>query len=324
MNSGFYTAFNLVRAAFVFFLASLGQVQASENVTIGSGSVAGIYYDAAEGICDLLESNYPERRYNCVVRNTSGSVFNVNALDARLLSFGIVQADRNWQAWNGEGDWNASPLTKIRSVVSLHLEAVHLFARADAGIKSVTGLSGKRVNLGNIMSGQRGNAADLFKLHGLHVRKDVEGTSFQQGNALSAYLNGQLDAFFYTVGFPSSALTKVAQTVPSVLVPLDNADITAYVAGKPYYQMVDVPGGTYPGIDWDIRTFGTRATLMASAETPAHIVYDLVRVLFDNLDLLRRRQAAFQFLGPENMLDGLSAPLHPGAEKYYREQGWIN
>lgn len=289
---------------------------------VGGGDVTGIYYHAALQIC-VVVNRHAGDRYHCVARPALGSVFNIDAVERGLLDFGVAQSDRQWQATHGEGEWRSDgTVDKLRSVLSLHEETVLLVARRDKGIETVRDLEGRSVNLGNEGSGHRGNAEDVLRLYGLDPVRDLLAFAMPPMDASSALIDGQIDAFFYTVGNPSTAVEDPAESADVHLVPLDAEPVRRFVAERPWYVMTRVPTGTYRGVDAPVATYATLATLVTSAELDAEVVYDVVRTVFEHLDEVRAGHPALRSLDAKAMLRGLSAPLHPGAERYYRERGW--
>lgn len=299
------------------------KVLAQENVTIAGGSVAGVYTHAADTLCAVLNTAHPQK-YACRGRSGLGSVFNVNAVKRDLVEFGLVQSDRNWQAWHGKGDWLDRPATSVRSVFALHDELVHIVAREDSDIKTVTQLKDKRVNIGNLSSGQRGNAITILQRYGIDAVRDLDSFSYQQGNAYHAYGDKTIDAFFYTVGVPSPSVTQVTKEVPSRFLPLDRARIEPLLKASPFYVFTEIPQGVYRGVTEPVPTLGVKATLMTSEKVPHDLVYDLTKSFFENLDTIKSSHPALAQLTVERAREGLSAPLHEGALKYYREQGWVD
>ncbi len=273
-------------------------------------------------VCNLV-NKYDRDKYNCVGRPALGSVFNINAVNRGLLDFGVAQSDRNWQATNGAADWDGKPVGKLRSVFSMHPEAVLLMTRADSGISSVSDLKGKRVNIGNPGSGQRGNAEDVLRIYGIDKNSDIDAEGLQQHDASRALIDKKIDAFFYTVGNPAAAITEPANSTKTDLIAINSQGIRDFISDKPFYVMTKIPAGTYKGIDHDTETYAVKATVVASADASEQMVYDVVKTVFERLDELKQSHAAFRILNPKDMLQGLSAPLHPGAERYYKERGWL-
>jgi hypothetical protein len=294
---------------------------AKQDVLFGGASITGVYYQVALQISNIMNKHMADK-YNYIGRPTGGSVFNINAIDRGAFDFAVAQSDRNFQGFNGAADWEGKPVKGLRSVFSMHPETVLLVTRQDAGVKSVTDLKGKRVNIGNPGSGQRGNAEDVLRLYGIDYNKDFSPEALQQAEASRALVDQKIDAFFFTVGNPSAAIEEPAQSVDLDIVPINSDAIKKFVAEHPYYIMTKIPAGTYKGVDKDVETYAVTATVVTNESVPEELVYDMVKTVFDNLDELKASHAAFRNLNPEEMLGGLSAPLHPGALKYYKEKGW--
>jgi len=295
--------------------------KAGQDILIGGGSVTGVYYQVALNVCNLL-NKYSGDKYNCVGRPALGSVFNIRAVKRTLLDFGVAQSDRNFQAFRGQGDWQGAPMEDLRSVFSMHPETVLLVTRADSGINSVPDLKGNTVNIGNPGSGQRGNAEDVLRLYGIDKDNDIDSQGLQQQEASRALVDKKIDAFFYTVGNPSAAIEEPANSTDIKIIPINDAGIYGFVDERPYYVMTEIPAGTYKGVDENVETYAVTATVVTSASASEEMVYDLVKTVFENLDELKTTHAAFRVLEPKAMLKGLTAPFHPGAEKYYKERGW--
>ncbi len=294
---------------------------AQQDILIGGGSVTGVYYQVALQTCALI-NKHAKDKYNCVGRPALGSVFNVNAVNRGLLDFGVAQSDRNFQATNGEADWDGKAVKGLRSVFSMHPEAVLLVTRADTGINGIMDLKGKRVNIGNPGSGQRGNAEDVLRLHGISKDNDIDAEGLQQGEASRALIDKKVDAFFYTVGSPSAAIEEPANSAKIKIVDINTPEIKKFIADKPYYVMAKYPAGVYKDVG-AFETYAVKATVVTSEAASEQMVYDFVKTVFENLEELKGSHAAFRILEPAEMLKGLTAPLHPGAAKYYKERGWM-
>ncbi|MDH3465254.1 MAG: TAXI family TRAP transporter solute-binding subunit [Gammaproteobacteria bacterium] len=298
-------------------------VAAEEAVIIGGGSVTGVYYQAAVNICALV-NKYAADRYNCLGRPSLGSVFNINAVERGLLDFGIAQSDRNWQATHGLDDWKSKgPVDKLRSVFSIHSETVLLVARKDVAIRNVSDLAGKRVNIGNPGSGQRGNALDVLKIYGLDIDQDLHTENLQQDAASRAIVDGKIDAFFFTAGNPNRAISEPAEAAGIRIIPIDSDGIKIFVDQNSHYVVTSVPAGVYRGVDDAVATFGVKATVVTSADVSEVLVYNLVKSVFENLDEFRASHEAFMHLQAPDLLQGLAAPLHPGAVRYFTESGLL-
>ena len=306
-------------AAIGLSAGATGTGHAADPIVIGGGSTTGVYYQVALHVCNLV-NKHMGKKYNCVGRPALGSVFNINAVNRGLLDFGVAQSDRNSQAWNGQANWKKGKVANLRSVFSAHPETVLLVARADSGIKSVADLKGKRVNIGNPGSGQRGNAKDVIRIYKL---KGLRAQGLQQGQASRALIDKKIQAFFYTVGNPSAAIEEPANSTAIRIVPINSAAIKKFVGARPYYVMTTIPANTYKGVSYPVETYAVKATVVTSAKVPAQKVYDVVKTVFENLDELKKAHKAFRILEPKAMMQGLTAPLHEGAAKYYKERGWM-
>ncbi|MDY0225706.1 MAG: TAXI family TRAP transporter solute-binding subunit [Desulfomicrobium apsheronum] len=295
---------------------------AKQDILFGGASITGVYYQVALQLSNMMNKHAADK-YNYIGRPTGGSVFNINAIDRGAFDFAVAQSDRNWQGFNGAADWEGKPVKGLRSVFSMHPETVLLVTRKDTGIKTVMDMKGKRINIGNPGSGQRGNAEDVLRIYGLDFNKDFSAEALQQAEASRALVDQKVDAFFFTVGNPSAAVEEPAQSVELDIVPINSDGIKDFVAKHPYYIMTKIPAGTYKGVDKDVETYAVTATVISNDSVSEEVVYDMVKTVFENLDELKASHAAFRNLNPKEMLQGLSAPLHPGAIKYYKEKGWM-
>ncbi|MFO8032673.1 MAG: TAXI family TRAP transporter solute-binding subunit [Desulfohalobiaceae bacterium] len=303
-------------------LCTAPAAQAAKDILFGGASTTGVYYQVALQISNLM-NKYEDDKYNYVGRPTGGSVFNINAIKRGAFDFGVAQSDRNWQAYHGKAEWEGEPIEDLRSVFSMHPETVMLVTREDTGIEEVEDIKGKKINIGNPGSGQRGNAEDVLEIYGIDQDEDIDSEGLQQHEASRALVDRKIDAFFYTVGNPSAAIEEPANSTDIRMVPINHDKIKEMVDDNPYYIMTKIPAGTYKGVDYDVETYAVTATVISSADVEEETVYDMVKTTFEHLDELKGSHSAFEHLNPEEMLQGLSAPFHPGAKKYYEEQGWM-
>jgi TRAP transporter TAXI family solute receptor len=294
-------------------------------VAIGTGGITGVYYPTGGAIARTINKKRKQYGIRCTFESTSGSVFNVNAVMSGDLEFGIVQSDRQYQAWHGLAEWkDKGPQKDLRAIFSIHPESVTLVAAEDAGIKTIQDLNGRRVNIGNPGSGQRQNAIDALEAAGIDYRKDLMAESVKASEAPGLLQDGRIDAFFYTVGHPSGAIKEAtAGTRKVYIVPITGTD--KLIARFPYYAASSIPVAFYPNATnrANIDTFGVKATFVTSAKVPDKIVYITTKEVFDNLEEFKKLHPAYQVLTRANMLQGLSAPIHPGALKYYKEVGLL-
>lgn len=304
---------------------SAAPAMAEEFISIGTGGVTGVYYPTGGAICRMMSKTRKEHGIRCAVESTGGSVYNVNAVRSGELEFGVAQSDVQYKAVHGEGSLaDAGPNPDLRSVFSIHPEPFTVVARADSGITKFEDLAGKRVNVGNPGSGQRDTMEVVMKALGWDMSTFSLASELQAAEQSQALCDNNIDAMVYTVGHPSGSIQEATTACDATLVSVTGEAIDKLVADNPYYRTATIPGGMYRGNDSDVATFGVGATLVTSASVSDETVYQLVKAVFEDMDGFRGLHPAFANLDPKEMAnDGLSAPLHPGAEKYYREVGLI-
>jgi TRAP transporter TAXI family solute receptor len=299
--------------------------QKTTFITIGTGGITGVYYPTGGAIARIVNKKKDLYNIRCTVESTGGSVFNVNAVMAGDLQFGVVQSDRQYQAVNGMAEWkDKGAQADLRAVFSIHPESVTLVASVDSGIQSIQDLKGKRVNIGNPGSGQRQNAIDALEAVGLNYDTDLNAESVKAAEAPGLLQDGRLDAFFYTVGHPSGAIKEATAGATKVrFAPITGID--SLLAKFPYYAKSFIPVKLYPGAQntGDVETFGVKATFVTSAKVPDNVVYAITKEVFENFESFKKLHPAYQVLTKKGMLEGLSAPIHPGAMKYYKEAGLL-
>ncbi|MEL6915491.1 MAG: TAXI family TRAP transporter solute-binding subunit [Pseudomonadota bacterium] len=317
-----------ITGAFLAAATFLGAGAASAQetfITIGTGGVTGVYYPTGGAICRMLRPGRAEHGIRCGAESTGGSVFNINAIRGGELEFGVAQSDWQFHAFNGTSRFEEQgPFEELRAVFSVHPEPFTVVARADAGISTFEDLKGKRVNVGNPGSGQRGTMEVLMEAMGWTMDDFAVASELQAAEQSQALCDNNIDAMIYTVGHPSGSIQEATTACDSVLVTVDNDAVAQLVADNSFYRTATIPGGMYRGSDSDVQTFGVGATFVSSTDVSEDVVYEVVKAVFENIDQFKGLHPAFTNLDPAQMAtDSLSAPLHPGAERYYREAGLI-
>lgn len=311
------------------FAASLAMTafsaQAAEKfITIGTGGQTGVYYVVGQSICQLVNRDTAKTQVKCNAPSTGGSVDNLNAIAAGERDLGISQSDWQFHAYNGSSSFENKKNDKLRAVFSIHPEPFTLMARDDSGIKHFDDLKGKRVNVGDPGSGTRATMNVILEAKGWTDKEFKVASELKAAEMASAMCDNNLDAITYNVGHPNGALKEAAASCAAHLVPVTGEAIDKLVADNPYYAKATIPGGLYKGTDDAVDTFGVYATLVSSADVDADKVYAVVKAVFDNFDRFKRLHPAFANLKEEEMIkNALSAPLHEGAARYYKERGWI-
>ncbi len=320
------TKFWMAAAATTALVAgSAAYAQDQTFISIGTGGVTGVYYPAGGAICRLVNRDRAEHGIRCGVESTGGSIFNLNALRDGELEFGIVQSDWQFHSFNGTSQFEEQgPHEELRAIFSLHPEPFTVVARADADITTFEDLEGKRVNIGNPGSGQRATMDVVMEAMGWTTDVFSQATELPPGEQALALCDNNVDAIVYTVGHPSGAIQEATTACDTVLVNVDNDAIRALVDDRDYYRMATIPGGMYRGTDADVTTFGVGATFVSSTDVSDDVAYAVTRGVMEDLDTFKGLHPALEILEAQTMVtDGNSAPLHPGAERYYREAGLL-
>jgi hypothetical protein len=315
--------FTVAGAALAALMAPAAQ--AEEFITIGTGGVTGVYYPTGGAICRLVNKGRKDHGIRCSVESTGGSIYNIKTIRAGELEFGVAQSDWQYHAYHGSSRFEEDGAFEgLRAVFSVHPEPFTVVARADSGITTFDDLKGKRVNIGNPGSGQRGTMEVLMNAKGWTTDDFALATELKAAEQSAALCDNQIDAMVYTVGHPSGSIQEATTACDSVLVEVSGDAVDGLVNDNPYYRTATIPGGMYRGNDADTQTFGVGATFVSSDAVSEDAVYTVVKSVFENFDDFRGLHPAFANLDPQEMATaGLSAPLHAGAAKYYKEQGWI-
>jgi TRAP transporter TAXI family solute receptor len=320
------------RTAILFIILLSGLFLASEAfsrtfVTIGTGGVTGVYYPTGGAISRMVNKKSKEYGIKATVESTAGSVYNINAVISGDLEFGVAQSDRQFQAYNGLAEWaEKGPQKNLRAVFSIHSESITLIAAAASNIKNVKDLVGKRVNIGNPGSGQLQNSKDVLTAFGV----SLDAINAEQVKAVEApglLQDEKIDAFFYTVGHPNGNIKEATSGRIKVnIVPISGLSIEPLLNKHSYYARATIPVEFYPNAEntADIQSIGVKATFVTSARVDENIVYAITKEVFENLEEFKKLHPAYGTLTKENMLQGLSAPIHKGAMKYYREAGLVD
>jgi len=306
---------------------SVGSIASAEQqfISIGTGGVTGVYYPTGGAICRLVNRDRKEHGIRCAVESTGGSVYNINTIKAGELEFGVAQSDWQHHAYNGTSKFADNPFPNIRAMFSVHPEPFTLLVRADSGITSFEGLKGNRVNVGNPGSGQRATMEVVMEAFGMGMDDFSLATEYKGSEMAKQICDNNIDAMIYTIGHPAAAIKEATTSCDVKLVSVTGAPIDKLVSDNPYYRVATVPGGMYTGNPDDTTTFGVGATFVTSTDISDDVAYIVAKSVMSNLDDFRKLHPAFANLDAAQMIsDGLSAPLHPGAAKAYKELGLMN
>lgn len=312
-------------AAFVDSRQKLFAADDSQLVTISAGQEGGVYYPAAGVICRLLHQERERHGIRCAVDLTQGSVENVENLTAGRSDMGIVQTDVQFAVVNRLGDYATEPdQTPLRSLFSLHAESVTIVSRLDAKVNEFRDLMGKRVNVGEVGSGSFATANALMQAFGMSTTDLRRQMNSAASEAATALCENQIDAMILVVGHPNRAVKRVSESCAVKLVPVNGPVVDELLALKPYFSNTTIPAGTYIGQDEDVQSLGVRASVLTTQDLPDNLAYEVTRAVVSNNELMRRLHPAFATLDLLQMVQGNTAPWHPGALKYFNERGLLS
>lgn len=296
---------------------------AAEFITIGTGGVTGTYYPTGGAVCRLVNKLKKETGIRCSVESTGGSVYNINTIKNGELDFGIAQSDVVFQAANGNKKFEGKQVKKLRSVMAIYPELFTLVTRRDAKINGIMDIKGKRINLGNPGSGNEATALALFKATGIKKSDLKFAGALKAAEMPDALRDNKIDGYFYMVGHPTANIKDASNSVDVKITPLTGAAVDKLVKANPYFAQADVPGGLYKGNPKGTPTFGVKAVLVTSTDVSDKAVYTVIKSILENFDAFKKLHPAYANITKESLLDGLSAPLHEGAKKYFKEAGLL-
>ena len=325
MRHAFKSATLAAAASLAAALAPLPAAAQQKFITVGTGGVTGVYYAAGGAICRLVNKDRAKHNIRCSVESTGGSVFNINTIKAGELDIGFAQSDVQFNAAKGMAQFkDGGAYGDLRAMFSVHPEPFTVVARKEANVKSFADFKGKRFNVGNPGSGTRASLEEMIAAMGWKLTDFSLASELKADEHGPALCDGKIDGFYYGVGHPSANIQDPTTSCGAKLVSITGPAIDKLVADNSYYAKATIPGGLYPNNPDATQTYGVLATVVTSSKAPAESVYQVVKAVFDNFDEFKKLHPALANLKPESMIaDGLSAPLHEGAVRYYKEKGWM-
>ena len=305
-------------AAAAIGLGLSGAAQAQQFVNVLTGGTSGIYYPLGVALSQIYGKEIPEAKSS--VQSTKASVENLNLLQAGRGEIGFTLGDALSDAWKGNEEVGfKAPLKKLRAIAGIYPNYVQIVASADSGIKTLDDLKGKRVSVGAPRSGTELNARAVFKAAGMTYKDFAKVEYLPFGESVELIKNRQLDATLQSAGLGVASIRDLATSVKIVVVPVP-ADVIAKI-GDPAYQSAVIPSGTYDGQSGDVPTAAINNFLVTHEGVSDTVAYKMTKALFENLEQMVSAHAAAKRISLEGAVKGLPLPLHPGAEKFYREKG---
>ena len=295
----------------------------TEFFTVGTGGVTGTYYPTGGAICGLVNKYTNQTQLRCSVESTNGSVYNVKAINNDELDFGLVQSDVVYQAANGIGTFEKNRISKLRSVIAIYPELLTLVTRRDANINSLADLKGKRINIGNAGSGQEASTNLLFRESHIDKSKLKFVSALKASEMPDALRDNKIDGYFYMVGHPTTNIHDAANSVDIKLVPITGSNIYKLLQKYPYYSKANIPAGMYKGNPSATKTYGAKAILVTNKDVSDKKVYAVVKAIVDNFETFKQLHPSYKHITKGSLLEGLSAPQHEGAKKYFKKIGLL-
>ena len=309
----------LALAGVAMLAASPAQAQ-QQFINVLTGGTSGVYYPMGVALSQIYVKAMPDVKTS--VQATKASAENLNLLQAGRGELGFTLGDSLSDAWKGDAEAGfKTPLKKLRGVAGIYPNYIQIVASAESGIKTLADLKGKRIAVGAPKSGTELNARAIFKAAGLTYKDFAKVEYLPFGESVELMKNRQLDATLQSAGLGVSSLRDLAASVKIVVVPIP-ADVVSKV-GDTAYQSGVVPANTYEGQTGNVPTAYVQNFLVTHEGVPTDTVYKMTKSMFENLDHLAAAHAAAKSIRKETALVGMPLPLHPGAEKYYREIGLI-
>jgi hypothetical protein len=313
--------------ALAVLLAGLEPARSQDEnvVTIATAGHGGVYLPAGSAICQFVNAERERHHIRCLARASAGSVENIEALRRGARAYAIVQSDMQDAALRGSRQFEkAGPLPELRAMFSLHAEPFTVVVRADSPIRSFADVTGRRINLGVEGSGMRATTEDVLAAFGFGDPDAAHAADLPPGDEIQALCDGQIEVATFVVGHPSGYVQDAMRACAGRLVPVEGPAVQRLLADAPYYAPATIQSELYSGQAQDVPTLGVRATVVTLASRPEEEVYELVKAVFSNFELFRRLHPALADLDRVEMVGfGNTAPLHAGAERYFREAGLL-
>lgn len=321
MKKGFFKALIFMSVA----VSATDSIASTKYVSVGTGAITGVYYPAGGAICRLLNRGRKEHGIRCSVESTGGSVSNLNAIRNGAIDFGVVQSDWQYHAYNGTGFFaDQKPFKELRSVFSLYTETFTMAVVDKSDIKKLDDIVGKKVNFGPQGSGMYATMEVLMAVKGWTKSSFSSTTYLQPSEQPKALCDGKIDVMIYASGNPNGVLQEATQTCKTRIISIDKETIDKLVKSNSFYVKATIPGGMYAGNPSSVDTFGVKAGVVTSEKIGSDVVYNMTKAVFENFDNFKTLHPVFSSLKKEEMVkDGTSAPLHPGAARYFKEAGLL-
>ena len=304
----------------VMSVALTGCAPQKTNLILATGGTSGTYYPFGGSMAQIFNSKI--QNMNVTAQATGASVENLKLIGQKEAELAIVQNDMTDYAYNGTESFKDSKVENVRVIANLYPEVIQIVSSADSGIKTITDIKGKKFSVGAPGSGVEANARQLLDVMGM-TYNDFSANYLSFAESADSLKDNHIDGFLFVSGVPNAAIQDTATTSSLNFVSIPDDVIKKLIDKYPFFTEIVIPAGTYKGQTADVKTVAMKATLVAGAEVPEKVIYDLTKALFENQPELASAHAKGAELSLESAVNGVSVPFHPGAEKYYKEVGAI-
>jgi len=295
----------------------------AQFITIGTGGVTGTYYPTGGAVCRMVNKLKKKTGIRCSVESTGGSVYNVNTIKAGELDFGISQSDTAYQAYHGQGKFEGKPQKNLRSVIAIYPELLAFVVRKDSGIKKLTDMKGKKINIDVPGSGTRMTTEIVMKAFGIKGSDLALKSELKSTEGPNMLKDKKIDGYFGVFGHPTANIKDASNSLPIDIVPIEGAPIDKLVEEYPYYAKGSISGTFYKGVTHDVPSIGVKAVLVSSTALDENAVYVVTKAILDNFEAFKKLHPAYKTITKKSLLDGLSVPQHKGAIKAFKEAGLL-
>jgi len=288
-------------------------------LTIATGGTGGVYYPLGGALARIYSEKIPN--VNASAQSTVASVFNVQAVQQGRADLAFTQGDIAWLASERGTDADPTPHGKLRTLAVLYVNTLQIVARRDSEIRTIADLRGKRVGVGAPASGTEASARIAIEAHGLGY-DDVRPDYLSFAEVAAQIQDRTLEAGFVSSSYPVSAITDAATTTGIRLLPFTPEALARIAAQYSFFKPITIPAGTYRGQDEDVATIGVDNLLVVNADVSDDLAYQMTKIFFESLPELERTHVTAAEIDPAGIRSA-PIPIHPGAERYYREQGYL-
>lgn len=291
------------------------------RLVIGTGGTGGVFYPYGGGIAKVITEKMGNAEATAEV--TGGSVDNMKLIQAKEADIGLSTVDSAYDAIKGQGSYKDTGAVPACALAVLYPSFLHVVAREDSGIKTVADMKGKQISVGSAGSSTEDAADRLLEAAGLNPETDIKRDNLSVAESTAAMKDGKVDAFFWIGGLPTAAVTDLVSTGQPKIIFLSTGDFVKTMTDKygPVYSNFALPAGTYSGFDQDIPGIGINNIMFVNAEMPEELAYKILKTLFDNLDDVKQIHPEAKKLSLDKAIQGSSIPFHPGAVRFFKEQG---